>query len=350
MKKTKKMRKVFSFLFVSLFFGVCTILIHSLNSAQNNNKTKISVILPVYNVENYLKECLDSVINQSYKNLEIICVNDGSTDNSLEILKKYETKDSRVKLIDQENQGVSAARNQGIKHATGDYIAFVDPDDILERNAYEITLKKMKKDVDIIIFGYTAFPNATGWWKHAGDNIDKIYTNDSINAYFDCHISHIVWNKLYKKSIIDENNIEFDTNLKMAEDVDFNLQIFVHTKKVQLIENKFYNYRLKRKNSLTDIYVGKSKSENHEILYENVLKNWSRLNLLDKNNSTRVFTYFVNITYNTLNEMSKHSDKQIHARNFMKLIRDYMSQEKIEQFELTERIITRYKYIKELVQ
>ena len=99
--------------------------------------SKISVIVPVYNVEQYLPQCLDSIINQTYKNLEIICVDDGSPDNSGKILDEYAKKDKRIKVIHQENQGVSVARNTGLDNATGKYIGFVDPDDWIEADYYE---------------------------------------------------------------------------------------------------------------------------------------------------------------------------------------------------------------------
>ena len=97
-------------------------------------KPKVSVIIPVYNVEEYLRECLDSIINQTLKDLEIICINDGSTDNSLEILKEYASKDNRIKIIDKKNEGVAQARNKGIKSAKGGFVCFVDPDDIYPSN------------------------------------------------------------------------------------------------------------------------------------------------------------------------------------------------------------------------
>ena len=107
------------------------------------NKTdKISVIIPIYNVEKYLSKCLDSVINQTYKNLEIICVNDGSPDNCHQILEEYKNKDSRIVVIEQENGGEGSARNRGIRAVTGNYIAFVDPDDWVELDFYETAIKK----------------------------------------------------------------------------------------------------------------------------------------------------------------------------------------------------------------
>ena len=109
-------------------------------------KKKISIIIPVYNVEKYLSRCLESVINQSYKNIEIIIVNDGSTDNSFDICNKYKKKDKRVILIDQNNQGLSGARNTGLKHATGEYICFIDSDDYVEKDYVEYLYKLIVKD------------------------------------------------------------------------------------------------------------------------------------------------------------------------------------------------------------
>ena len=110
----------------------------------------ISVIIPCYNVENYVARCLDSVINQTYNNLEIICVNDGSTDNTLAILKDYAKKDSRIKIIDKKNGGLSSARNAGIEVASYEYVVFLDSDDWIEPNTYELAISKMDDDIDLV--------------------------------------------------------------------------------------------------------------------------------------------------------------------------------------------------------
>ena len=114
---------------------------------------KISVVVPVYNVENYLPDCLDSLVNQTFKDIEIICINDGSPDNSLQILEEYAEKDSRMKVFSQENGGHAVATNRGISMATGDYLFLMDSDDVLELNALELSYNRAEeKDVDFVIF------------------------------------------------------------------------------------------------------------------------------------------------------------------------------------------------------
>ncbi len=115
------------------------------------NEPIISVIIPVYNTEEYLPRCLDSILNNTYKNLQVICVNDGSVDNSLRILNEYASKDSRVLVIDKENEGVSVARNVGLEYAQGEYISFIDSDDWIHNNYFELLYKEsIKNSVDVI--------------------------------------------------------------------------------------------------------------------------------------------------------------------------------------------------------
>ena len=124
---------------------------------KDNNQLHnlISVIIPVYNVQDYLPRCLDSVINNSYRNLEIICVNDGSTDNCADILKNYENKDSRIHVFSKENGGQSSARNEGLKHCTGNLIAFIDSDDWIHKDYFKTLLEYQKKnDYDVVVCNY----------------------------------------------------------------------------------------------------------------------------------------------------------------------------------------------------
>ena len=204
----------------------------------------LSVIIPVYNVEPYLEQCLDSVVNQTYKNLEIICINDGSTDNSLKILEKYQKKDKRIKIINQENKGVSAARNAGVDIATGEYITFVDSDDYLELNAYEEAMKVMLQDrsVDLIEFGIKPFTTSN-------DIVNKNRVND-IREYYRKRLnlvlySGVVWNKIFNLKRIKDIGITFPVEIRLFEDLYFSYAYAININKQSFVDLALYNYRVR---------------------------------------------------------------------------------------------------------
>ena len=199
---------------------------------------KISVIIPFYNMELYLTRCLKSIINNSYKNLEIICVNDGSTDASLEILEKYKKEDSRIIIINQKNKGVSAARNAGLDIATGEFISFVDADDMIHSNFFTCLMSIMVKfDADITIGGYS---------RELKNEIDQGIVFESLSrAQFmqrrDCKT--LIWGRIYKKNIIKNR---FDIGSKI-EDADFNAALISKNKNLKIMYTKvplyFYFFR-----------------------------------------------------------------------------------------------------------
>lgn len=210
---------------------------------------KISVIIPVYNVERYLETCLDSVINQTYQNLEIIIINDGSTDSSLEICKKYEKLDKRIILIDQKNKGLSGARNFGIKKATGDYIHFLDSDDYINLNYYEKMIEALgNTNADIVLGGF--YNELSPIQKSVRYKFSYCYTSvydrlvgTSLFFYrFACQY-------LVKKSLLTDNNILF-TEGRYFEDLLFTLQVAVCANKVTTAPNTEYFYR-KNNNSIS---------------------------------------------------------------------------------------------------
>ncbi|MBD5405195.1 glycosyltransferase [bacterium] len=219
-------------------------------------KKSISVIIPCYNVEKYISYCLDSVINQTYKNLEIICVNDGSTDGTLSVLEEYAKKDNRIRIIDKKNEGVAIARNVAIKTCKSEYITFVDSDDWIFPETYEVAISKMTDDVDLVCWGFNVI-NDRG--THNAAYARRFFNNFALddgkyvmdkNKYFkDFYYNISVWNKLYKKSIIDKYNIEFPNN-KVNEEFIFNFTYLLYVHKFYNITEKFYNYR-KTENSLT---------------------------------------------------------------------------------------------------
>lgn len=203
----------------------------------------ISVIVPVYNNAPYLSQCLTSILSQTYSDLEIICVNDGSTDNSLEILHAIAQSDPRIIVLSQENAGVSAARNAGLEIAHGDYVAFVDSDDELEPDMYETLLNLATcYQVDIAHCGYKKI-HLDGTEKDV-QGTGKLLVQDSQEA-IECLLTGKFFvgspcNKLYKRELFSD--IHFDTSLKINEDVLVNVQIFLKAKKLVFLDVPKYHY------------------------------------------------------------------------------------------------------------
>lgn len=212
----------------------------------------LSVIVPIYNVQKFLKKCILSIINQTYKNLEIILVNDGSTDKSQEICESFLKLDNRIHLINKDNGGLSDARNVGIEYATGDYIAFVDSDDYLDLMAFERMLTEMLKcDLDIIS-GYPipVYENGTvinNLKKREAQN--KVVSGEEylVRCIKEATMLWPVQFSIYKRSLL--NGLEFKKGI-LHEDMLWTPQVFLRAKKVECIDFEFYYY-LQRENSIT---------------------------------------------------------------------------------------------------
>ena len=216
----------------------------------------ISVIVPVYNVESYVAECIESIQNQTYMNLEIILVNDGSTDASGDICDQYAAYDERIQVIHKENAGVSAARNTGIESANGDYIGFVDSDDYISPTMYEDMLKLMAEhDLDII--ECTAFRN-NGDTNIEGcnDGSLEIFNRDEAlkMAMYDCFVA--VWSQLYKRRVISD--VRFPVGRKF-EDSAVSYLFIANTKRVGHINRCLYYYRLNPNSTTQTSFDAKSR-------------------------------------------------------------------------------------------
>lgn len=217
--------------------------------------TKFSVIVPVYNVEKYLPACLDSLINQTLTDIEIICINDGSKDGSLDILKNYANKDKRIKIINQENQGVSSARNNGISVANGQYLAFLDGDDFFDTTLLEKSYKEItKKNADILIFGtYEVNPDEHKNIRWDAQLLQDFATEKFSVAQMDLfiHLLHSLWDKVYRTDFIKKNNILFPLDIKVAEDNIFVLETYLKHATYAFLPECLYNYRVGREGSAT---------------------------------------------------------------------------------------------------
>ena len=208
----------------------------------------VSVIIPVYNVEKYLRRCLDSVVGQTYKDLEIILVDDGSTDGSTEICEEYAKKDSRIRFLRKQNGGLSSARNAGLLVATGEYVTFVDSDDYIEDFTYErLILNIEKTGAEICVCGSnTILEDGVVVAKDFFE--EKIYDTEQIINNFILNLKTSVWNKLYNRKII--KNVVFPNGRIHGEDLVFNLNIMYSGIKMSSIPDCCYNY-IKRENSIT---------------------------------------------------------------------------------------------------
>jgi len=209
---------------------------------------KVSVIIPVYNTEKYLKKCLDSVVNQTLKDIEIICINDASTDNSLKILQDYAKNDKRIKVINlSENKGAGYAKNIGLKVVKGEYIGFVDPDDYIDLNYYEELYKKaIVKNADVVKCDVIVV-ETNNEKKHS--NLNCLIKEKS-KFYF----SYEYTSAIYKFSLIFDNYIIFPEDLIVGEDVIFLHKAVIKSHIIEIINNINYYY-IRRDNSLnTDIY------------------------------------------------------------------------------------------------
>src|SRR5699024_7731605 len=219
---------------------------------------KVSIIVPVYNAENYISHCIETLIQQTYTNIEIIIINDGSTDESYNICKQYEEMDNRIKLINIKNSGVSIARNIGIESSTGNYLTFVDSDDWIELNMIEFAINKIKEDnADIVIWSYfksfkdqeLKLPLVTKTnAKFTNDKSILIYKSiDSMygqNKDIQTVSAGTTWCKLYKKKLIVENNIKFNPILIRAQDTVFSIKAFTLAKKIMYYNENLYHYRI----------------------------------------------------------------------------------------------------------
>lgn len=222
-------------------------------------KPVISVIVPVYNVEEYLSKCLDSILNQTFSNIEIICVNDGSTDGSRKILEQYSKKDFRIKIVDKKNGGLSSARNAGMKVAVGEFYSFIDSDDWIDSTMLEKLYDNITTlNTDISICAVHQFDETN----QKIDDSNPYYTLGFFDKTFDNRVFSyketkpfimdvcvMAWNKLYRRSLIEKCNAVFPDGL-IFEDGPFFFTIFFKTQRVSIVREFLYYYRINRKNSI----------------------------------------------------------------------------------------------------
>jgi glycosyltransferase involved in cell wall biosynthesis len=209
----------------------------------------VSVIIPVYNAEDYLEHCLRSVLGQFHRALEVIAVDDGSTDRSPQILQRFEAADSRLTVLSQPNGGVSAARNAGLDAARGEWVMFVDADDFLANGSVVgSVMRAAEPTVDSVLFrevGASQMPPA-GTRSLSSDRLQQMLVDESFN---------LLWNKAYRREVVERNGCRFRPGIRMGEDLLFNVHFFRHTRAVAQIDLEGYVYRRDNAESATQKYL-----------------------------------------------------------------------------------------------
>lgn len=244
---------------------------------------KISVIIPIYNAEKMLKESVESVLHQSYKNLEIILVDDGSKDSSGIICDEYKKIDTRIKVIHKQNGGLSSARNAGMDIATGKYLMFIDADDIFEPNSCEVLFKEIEsKNADLVVGNYIHMTYEGEKWENPlfdptiYDNF-KLSITDYQKSFF--VMNSVVWNKIFNREFIEKLKLRFIPKA-IAEDAIFSSYCYVHTDNAYYISDVVYNYRQNPKNISISTNCSKQYFEGLNSSYKKIYENFETTNNL----------------------------------------------------------------------
>ena len=301
---------------------------------------KVSVIIPVYKTEDYLRKCLDSVCNQTLKDIEIICINDCSPDGCLEILKEYASKDERIKIIDfKENKGAACARNAGIDAAQGEYLGFVDSDDFIDLDFYEkLYNKALETGADAVkgkLYLYnlkTQKMYLQGWI----DINDKVKTHKA-NFYFTFTTA------IYKKDFLQKYNIKFLENLIHFEDPYFTIHACLHYDKIEIIDSAKYYY-VENSNS-----TSRNISNKHlESLLDGIQKTVDLLNnnCTEKHHYVIVFNFLFNQLLSWCNRPNISNKNIVQAsRGLLKLILNCKYQEEFIEYHFIEKSLDSQKNI-----
>ena len=255
----------------------------------------ISVIIPIYNAEKYIKKCLDSIIYSSYRDLEIICVNDGSLDSSIDILMDYKRKDPRIKVINQENAGVSSARNAGLMRALGEYIVFCDADDWISPDMFGQFIH-VGSNADMVVCNiYNVKGEDCTVQKHAYGcaklNNREDIRNRIIRSLLtpnddSASLLQGVWNKLYRRSIINKYDLHFEESISYAEDWLFNIAYFINSDVIAFIEEALYYHRISLKQSLSNSVS--YKEFDNAIKIQDILYEWFPEKEIEKSKNYRI--------------------------------------------------------------
>lgn len=276
-------------------------------------KDKVSVVIPVFQTKKFLSKCINSVLNQTYKNMEIILINDGSTDGSKEICNEFSENYHNVKVIHQRNQGVSRARNIGLEHTTGDFIMFLDSDDYIHPTMVETMMSPMDEyNIDITFCNFTR--EFDSHLAEVKSNLrEGCYTlEEFVGVFFELLSNDIINNigtKIYRKKVLTKGKIKFRENYSIREDIMFCLEAIINSKKLYFLNNNFYIYtQLRANDSLMSSYKDNFFEANEEFMV--MLREFLFLNNSSEKTKQDFYNYYFNSLIGILiNEATYHKER-----------------------------------------
>ena len=280
---------------------------------MNKNNIKISTIMPVFNASKFLKQSIECVLNQTLKDIELICVDDGSTDNSLQIIEEYAKKDSRVKVVKQQNMTAGAARNNGLKYASGEFIHYFDADDWMKLNCYETLWNKVDgTDVDFCVFQFSTYNQVTKEFKtspHKMLNTDQVTSFEEFPKFF-LYNAVVPWNKIVRRKTILDNNLKYD-EIVCANDRSFYFKLLTVSKKIKIIPDYLLFYRINNSGSL----VGETRSKNFDCHFKSFESTFE----VYKNQPAEIQKMFIDITIKDFLNFFKKADDRFKLKIFVQL-------------------------------
>lgn len=290
----------------------------------------ITVIIPIYNVEKYISKCMESLINQTYTNFEVLLINDGTKDNSIEETKKIIKDDSRFKIINKENGGQGSARNLGLKKAKGEYICFIDPDDFVEKDYLKLMINKIEKEnVDICITNFNMVDERGKIIKIIKNKYQGSHSSNQRLGDFLVSINFEVspCNKIYKKKCL--KNIFFDEEL-YYEDFDLMYKIIYNTKKIYFCDEILYNYV--QRNDSTSRGINKKKIKDKEKILKNMKEFLIEKKLYEKEKKNYIKSYLLNVILSNSYQILKYSDSPLDK------IKKYLKNKRIKKMFIYKNI------------
>ena len=311
----------------------------------------LSIVVPVYNVGGYLLDTLDSIAAQSYNNIEIICVDDGSTDGSGELLDLYAARDSRFAIYHEVNRGVSVARNFGIDKARGEIILFVDADDLLKPNACDVVRQAFDNDsqVDILKFSADPFPIelSNPWLTSTLSLDDEEYFGYSDKLVFYAKTRPFPWNGAYRLSFLRDHGLYFPVGLTLGEDQVFSFATLGRSSRTKLLSDSFYYFRLSRQDSAMCLMAQdeKLRLQKHLQVVDCIMADWDKQGRFEGESGRSMLLFVADFLVFDLLNIKNQADREELLQGLQRVLSKYLTIDDIGQLLASDRILKFYQQL-----